>query len=752
MAELGAILWHAMDGPCSAPELAPWMDPPNTDPIIALSLSRRRLAEYAGAEPIDRRFAFPGDRVWLIEIERPKGDIPGAIGVWRSPGPDGAWRTRCACVWTHGRLGTVTHPLVIGAQWEAGGGHALAGACIVGPSWDEATAPGRGGSRAAALARRQQAIGQEAMARIAMPAARAWLDRHGGRAPAAGRFTPGDAHPVPERTVVPVPGPARTPPPQWLRAEPERTVEAIVLRTAGEGWRVGAACDIAAWRGDCTGWAEMGALAWGAIEDLDQTMDADAWREVERAARERRLAGRGPHRALEATSALVRQMLAQTGRAHVAHAPDERMVFALEVPARLWRALREAGPCPQPTGPAPEYSEHRWLVEIERPRHDEPDALALWTEDGHDVALALFADVDDGQGGACLTAVTWRTNAAGEHSGAGLATLRYPVHVDDPAHAKAQAQLQHVVEMLAAPHTGPVARARAAIALHLSHTHAPAPLGPYRASQASERAARRPGSGAREAAFPRLFAVERAPEPIPSAPNTQAPGGHRSADRGALVERHTVRAHWKRQAHGTSRTKRRWIVIEGYERGPTPAQDEITLRRLAEGELDRGTARRAATVRRRSDDMTSILKRTTTALAMAGALALGGCQATQTRAESDDAQSTQPTTVSTEEPTSESAPAPEPQGVSSFAGHWSGAWQGGGKSTLTVAGEAPDGTVEYCFKGKCWEISNYEVDDEGTLKWSFKGSWWEWRMKGEKLRGKLTRSQGRIWRVTMKRK
>ena len=137
--ELGAILWHAMDGQRDAPELAPWMIPPHADPIVALSLSRRRLDEYAAREAVDRTCSFPGPRVWLIEIERAKGDTPAGIAVWRSRGANGEWRTRCACVWTHGPIGSTTHPLVIGAQWAIEGNGASAGACVLGASWDHAT-------------------------------------------------------------------------------------------------------------------------------------------------------------------------------------------------------------------------------------------------------------------------------------------------------------------------------------------------------------------------------------------------------------------------------------------------------------------------------------------------------------------------------------------------------------------------------------------------------------------------------------
>ena len=192
VAELGAILWHAMGGAHDAPELVPWMTPPHTDTIVALTLSRRRLAEYAVPEAINRSYASPGGRVWLVEIERAKGDVPAGVAVWRSRGADGEWRTRCAWVWTRGRIGSTTHPLVIRAQWDLDGNNAVAGACVIGPSWEHATRATGDASRDATLARRRNAIGKEMMARIVLPAVFEWLDGHAGAAPPAGRFGAGD--------------------------------------------------------------------------------------------------------------------------------------------------------------------------------------------------------------------------------------------------------------------------------------------------------------------------------------------------------------------------------------------------------------------------------------------------------------------------------------------------------------------------------------------------------------------------------
>ena len=597
VAELGAILWHAMGGAGDAPELEPWMAPPHADPIVALALSRRRLAEYAVREAIDRSCAFPGRRVWLIEIDRAKGDVPGGIAVWRSRGADGGWRTRCACVWTQGRIGSATHPLVIGAQWDTNGDSAVASACVLGP-WEHATRAATDASRNAVLARRQNAIGKQMMARIAIPAALAWLDHHGGTARLAGRFDAEDPRAAgdranarpPARTVHPVPGVARIPPPRWLSADVERAVEAIVIGTAREGFRIGASCPVPAWRSGWAGCAEMGAIAWHAIEDPKAQIDADTWCAMERALREDGLAARSAHPALAATSALVRKMIEQTGRNHVARATDARTLCALETPRRLWRALGEAGPCPHPMRQV-DLNERWWLVEVEGPPDDEPNAIALWEENGAKIALAAFLCADGSAAPPFVTVVTWRTTPDGERRDAGLAALKQPVHADDPDSAESQSGLQQVIDTLAAPDTGPIARAKTAIALHLASDGRAAPLASYRPSGQSA-TARGEEVPAGQAATPALFALERAPEPEPAEAHSTGEG-ERWGGGGRLRARHQVRAHWKRQAFGPRRSRRRWIVVEGYARGPAAQDDQIVMTRLVEGQLRAGMKRGA---------------------------------------------------------------------------------------------------------------------------------------------------------------
>ena len=324
--------------------------------------------------------------------------------------------------------------------------------------------------------------------------------------------------------MQPVPAAPRTPPPGWVTADAERAVEAIVIGAAREGFRIGASCPVPAWRTDWAGYAEMGAVAWHAIADPKAQIDAETRRAMERALGEDSLEGRSAHPALGATSALVRTMLTQNGRSHVARVTDARTHCALEIPRRLWRTLDEAGPRPEGLA-APELSERWWIVEVEAPADDEPNAIALWEADDAEVALAGFLCPGERGGAPFGTVVTWRTSAEGERSSEGLAALRTPVHADDPDNRESRAGLEQIIETLAAPHTGPIARAKTAIALHLANNAQAPALRSYRPSGGTAQA-RSDDAGARPArSVTALFAIERAPEPESARGSRRMEGG-----------------------------------------------------------------------------------------------------------------------------------------------------------------------------------------------------------------------------------
>ena len=388
------------------------------------------------------------------------------------------------------------------------------------------------------------------------------------------------------RAVQPVPAVAHMPALRWVTTNAERAVEAIVIGAAREGFRIGASCPVPEWRRGWAGYAEMGAIAWHAIGDPKAQIDDDTWHAMELTLGEKDLEGRSARAALAATSALVRKMLVQTGRNHVARATDERTLCALEIPARLWRTLGDAGPCPEPPA-EPELTNRWWLVEIEHPGDEEPNAVALWEEEGTEITLAAFNGVDDGHGGTCLTVVTWRTTPDGERTRAGLAALRCPVHVDDANNPESAAGTDLVINTLSAPDTGPIARVKTAIALHLASDDEAGPLAPYRPSTPSART-RTEALATEQASITALFALKRAPEPKRGDDQASGQRGHGRGGGRQLLARQEVEPHWKRQAYGPKLSRRRWIVIERYERGPTPEEDQIVVTRLAERQLEGG--------------------------------------------------------------------------------------------------------------------------------------------------------------------
>ena len=127
-----------------------------------------------------------------------------------------------------------------------------------------------------------------------------------------------------------------------------------------------------------------------------------------------------------------------------------------EIPARLWRALGEAGPRPHPPE-ALDLSERWWLVEVEQPRDEEPNVIALWEEDGAEVVLAAFLCDDDGGGVSFPTVVTWRTTSEGERSEVGVAVLKGLIKANDPESPESRVGTIQIIDALAAPDSGAIA-------------------------------------------------------------------------------------------------------------------------------------------------------------------------------------------------------------------------------------------------------------------------------------------------------
>ena len=172
---------------------------------------------------------------------------------------------------------------------------------------------------------------------------------------------------------------------------------------------------------------------------------------------------------------------------------------------------------------------------------------------------------------------------SGRHhrSRAELAALKGLIHANDPDSTERRAGTRHVIDALGALDSGAISRAKTAIALHPGSDGQAALLASYRASTGSASTRRQEVTKGRQP-ITALFAINGAPEPeLPQGRTTGE--GHRRGCNGRLSEGPYVRAHWKRQAYGPKRSKRRWIVVEDYARGPELEEDQIAVKRLAEG-------------------------------------------------------------------------------------------------------------------------------------------------------------------------
>ena len=588
IAELGALALHAMIGGNDPNRTNTPVERPNDDPIIALSLSRQRLSEYARGHGIARALDFPGPRVWLIEVEHARRDTPSTIAVWRSRSPTGEACTRCACVWIHDTGASPSHPLVVGARWDRHGGGTIASACVIGPSPTVTARASAKVKRSGTLEQRKNAMTNKIVNNIAYRAALAWHDAHAGHAPATGSIRAIDTSAATAHTQVRcTPAPQPGSPPAWLDTEPRRGIEAIVIEAAREGWRLGPGNPVSGWRTGWAGLAEAGAIGWTLTGHPPEPIATGTWNGVARGLAEGEPPDRAhAHPALGALAALVHTMLSETGRQHIAHDPDKAGLYALQIPAALWRALRSTGATPAGLRPHPLGTEW-WIVEIERPGAEDPNTIALWhdSESNEEIALAAFLCADGTRRNA-LSIATWRTRADGTTAGAAVAMMRCPPHIHDPADPEREAAMHQVVEMLSTPDTGPIARAKIAIALQVANHGEGQPLQPYRRAAPSESAKVRP-SPPRAAPMQDLFALDRAPEPLAARPDNDKISASGSRASPTLSARQVVSAHLKHQAFGPKLARRRWIVIEHYHRGPTPREDQIAVTRLAENELER---------------------------------------------------------------------------------------------------------------------------------------------------------------------
>ena len=123
------------------------------------------------------------------------------------------------------------------------------------------------------------------------------------------------------------------------------------------------------WSEDWWGRAEQGVLMWHVTTSQlqDGELKDGRYRQVHGALED--ILQRPAPIAIKCASHFIMQILAQTGRAQVFHSQMPGTIHGIKIPPRLWRALGEAGPHPDPRDP---FEGNRWwYVEIEEPEPEE---------------------------------------------------------------------------------------------------------------------------------------------------------------------------------------------------------------------------------------------------------------------------------------------------------------------------------------------------------------------------------------------
>ena len=621
--ELVSIAWREMRERDEQEPLAPLIPIPNNDPVVAIRLAKGRREEFEregpGLPPIGEDEAF----VWYLELEEAGKDLPRAVARWRVLGKDGTHeRTRIAAIWTDGHEASVDRPLIVSASWKRDLEDAQAGA-MRWPLVEEGKLSSP--DPAPIVATRKDRLLQHTLPVLLHRAIAAW--RHasargdaakGGIAKARGRIRIAKgarnehgrvqeyrelSERLRNKAVVELVSCPRGP---EARSDelptPGTGLDAILMaaaRAADKTGHAGGGGDAARiWTDTWWARAEHGTIIWHAATARPEPDEVVEGRYKMIAVEVPELLQRPAPVAIHCVNEFVYQTLTQTGRSTMVHSRTQTQVQGIKVPPRLWKAIGEAAPHPEPANP---YANGQWwYVEIEEPGPLEPRAVALWMNETieDNEAESGFAIWTEGPMGTleAPAVIGWRNPLGAGERGWGWAvlepsplaygTLSMGEHAaqQTAAHPKFERLFAILMEGDGSVHE----KIRAAITEHLTRGEA-IPLG---LAQETLREANTPArlkrSGNREqAARPRMdsiFSLVRAPDPVQADRDNAATASHGGTGepRGPLTEHHYVRAHYKRQPYGPGQTLRKVICVEGYWRGPEPDESHVRLERLSD--------------------------------------------------------------------------------------------------------------------------------------------------------------------------
>ena len=284
----------------------------------------------------------------------------------------------------------------------------------------------------------------------------------------------------------------------------------------------------------------------------------------------------------QALCELLERTLQASGRPPADGTPTHEPLQALLVPRKIWEDIAKAGEPPELPDPF-EHAGRRlaWYVEIEKPAPGEPRGIALWRNDEDDTrtTIGIWTSGHDASPHAPIVAM-WCQGKNIANTSMGVIRLADPIERAMTGE-EFDTLAQQLLWMLVGEKDWLGLRAVAAAAEHLTRREAREVSGaPPPPMIWNEPAAPGERNQHKASAPEGLFAIERMSEGARlNATPTGKTTGQRS--KGPLLERQEVEAHWKRQAYGLRREKRKVILVESYKRGPRAGPEQIVMDRMA---------------------------------------------------------------------------------------------------------------------------------------------------------------------------
>ena len=615
--EMTAIAWSKLrpEGPNNA--LENLMPLPNNDEIVAMRITREQRESFEEAGDGPPPMGAPGNRVWYMEIEQPPKGYPRGIARWEVLDHNGQRSAvRTAAIWTEGKEASEDSPLVMSMSWGPEGERPTIGAIRM---WSPERNIHETRPNTNALKAQEEFIRRHMVRVIMHRAIAAWTRRDASRPMKKAAIARKNGELIiskgpknrkghqSERKTIAAAIARQTvvhteccpPGVETLTKhlpEPRTGLDALLVSAARTADANGPSLTHKTW-GD-TWWsrAEQGTLAWYAATALAKPEELIDGKFLHIEASVENVLGRPAPVAVRCASELVWKTLTQTARDTILTLGDKSELQGILVPKRLWKAIGEAGPHPNPINL---YDETKWwYVEIEQPEPGEPTAIATWVASAANGTRARSGAAiwTNGEGASRERPVVtgWRLKADGSILSAGSGEMG-PIPVAegesttgrDPMDPKVAQRLRTRTEIVLKEGSKILAKVQAAITEHVVRGRKT----PLKLTQ-DNRGRKTLGKGtdepwnARDNPWLRtpssIFALVQAPEPMvaPAQDTTRGTGSSNTRDGKPLETRQKVGAHYKNQPYGPKSILRKTIIVEGYERGPEPREDQVTMIKL----------------------------------------------------------------------------------------------------------------------------------------------------------------------------